>query len=443
MSVGRLGPQAEYFMQRHFPLFLAALILALLPRFALAQAKPEPVVFIFALYFAPEPKIDPTKRLDELLKGEFRELTETGAVSSEWKKIEEFAPPTAESFPHFSVGLEATDREAMARSERVLGIIFAAPPDRLLRVNRLANTLVARLAEDTGAIPWDEECRLMYSPAEWRKRRVDNWQGDIPDVRGQVNMHAYRDPELVRIITLGMRKFNLPDLVMTGVTTGFSRSAGNTVNACAQFLLEGRKSEGAKLQLDFTKIRHEGVRQYEQAAPMKGATGRALVAFRNAAPQEGDPANRLWGLDFPEMKAATVTERQGLAFAALYGSEDKVLGSKKGDPEMLEASARARKDFLALEGTLRKGLQPNERLLVKKGFIFGDDTEYMWVEVLRWHERSLEGILANDSIYDDKVRHGQRVTVEFDDIYDYLHYKPDGTEAGNETSKVLLRREGK
>ena len=65
----------------------------------------------------------------------------------------------------------------------------------------------------------------------------------------------------------------------------------------------------------------------------------------------------------------------------------------------------------------------------------------MWVEVTGWQKAAVEGVLTNDSYYDKTLRYGKRVTIPFEKIYDYIHYKSDGTEEGNETGKVLARKE--
>lgn len=85
----------------------------------------------------------------------------------------------------------------------------------------------------------------------------------------------------------------------------------------------------------------------------------------------------------------------------------------------------------------REGLEPNERLVVKVPFEAQDQTEFMWVEVTGWRAESLEGVLMDDSRFDEKLRVGRRLAVELTKVYDYIHYKADGTEEGNETGKVL------
>lgn len=419
--------------------FFALLGIASVSVAAPAQNIPEGgrVGFEFALYFAPAPKADPEQALRELLAKEFMSLRDYLTVRHKWSDIADYAPPTPDSFRYVTVGLEMAQGAAMAESERVFVLGFEALPTDLLRANREANALTHRLAELTEGLPWDEECRLVYSRAAWHEKRVATWQGDVPDVRGHVNMHAYRNPDLVRIITLGMRKFGLPDLVIAETASGGSRAAGNTVNACAQRLLEGQPFDGERFELVLADIRHDGMRASALANPLEGATGRASLHLAVTAREEGDPNNRLLVLEFPDAKGDSPLERQATALAVLYGSEDPITGRKAGDAALKAASEKARAAFFAKTPTLRKGMQPNERLVVKVPFKIEDQVEYMWVEVVGWKLASIEGILMNDSHFDKDLREGRRLSVDLMDVYDYIHYKPDGTQEGNETGKVI------
>lgn len=404
-----------------------------------AQNIPEGgrVGFEFALYFAPAPKADPEKALAELLAKEFISLRDYLTVRHKWSDINDYTPPTPDSFRYLTVGLEMAQGAAMAESERVFVLGFEALPADLLRANREANTLTHRLAELTDGLPWDQECRLVYSRAAWHEKRVATWQGDLPDVRGHVNMHAYRNPDLVRIITLGMRKFGLPDLVIAQTPSGGSRAAGNTVNACAQRLLEGQSFDGERFELVLADIRHDGMRAVALANPLEGATGRATLHLAETPREEGDPHNPLLALEFPDAEGGSPLERQATALAVLYGSENPIIGRKAGDAALKAASEKARSDFFAKTPAFRKGMQPNERLVVKVPFKIEDQVEYMWVEVVGWKIASIEGILMNDSHFDKDLREGRRLSVDLMDVYDYIHYKPDGTEDGNETGKVI------
>jgi uncharacterized protein YegJ (DUF2314 family) len=402
----------------------------------------DSVSFNFALYFVPEPTKDPEREFTALLDGAHRGMKEAGiTVSPRWEEIAHYAPPSPNSYRYFARDLSIDQGAIIAASRRVFVLTFSASRPNLMVANRYACLLLADLADATSGIPWDDECRLIYSREAWRSSRVDTWQGDIADVRAQVSMHSYRNPELVRMITLGMRKFGYPDLVITDIPASSTRSAGNLINACAQRLLEGMRPQKNRMKLTLSEIKHSAMRTSALANPLDGATGKVELAFKEINRDEGDPANTLWLLEFPEVKADTYTERQMGAFSALYGSTDEIVQARTGDEEMRKASERARKAFFAKEAILRRGLEPNERLIVKAPFAVEIGNEYMWVEVTGWQKAAVEGVLTNDSYYDKTLRYGKRVTIPFEKIYDYIHYKPDGTEEGNETGKVLARKE--
>lgn len=398
---------------------------------------PNRVGFEFALYFAPKPKTDPEAALATLLQKDFASLSDYVALRLKWSDIGDYAPPTPEAFRHTTRGMEMEQGARIAKSERVFVLGFEARRGDLLRANREANALVHSLAVLTDGFPWDEECRLLYSAAAWRERRVATWQGDIPDIRSHMNMHAYRNPDLVRIITLGMRKFGLPDLVVAQVPSGNSRAAGNTINACAQRMIEGQSFADGRLELVLSEIRHDPMGKSALAKPLPGATGRMTIHLPETPWEEGDPKNRLLALEFPDAPGVSAIEKQAAAFALLFGAEDPITGRRAGDEKLKAASEKARAAFFAKSGQFRKGFEPNERLVVKTAFKIGDQVEYMWVEVVGWKPAAIEGILMNDSHFDEKLREGRKVSVDLMDVYDYIHYKPDGTQDGNETGKVL------
>lgn len=394
--------------------------------------------FAIPLYFAPTPASDPDAALQALLAGKFRSIRENGSglkVAVEWTDIKNAPLPTSDSFRYAAKDVPPDKVEPLTKSKRVFGLLFTATGNLRVAMHQ-ACELVDVLATVTAGYPWDDECRLLYSPESWHKTRVETWQGDVPDVRSEINMHAYQNPDLVRVITLGMRKFGCPDLVIDELPSSNSRAAGNTINACAQLLLEGHSPAGGRMTLKLSDIQHAKMRAEALQNPGKGATGEVAVSFRDCPPEEGDPENRLWKIEFPDVAGASQTERELAGFATLFGATDRVVQATRADA-MREASARARAAFFANAATYRKGMAPNERLMVKTGFTVPGGHEYMWVEVVGWRENAVEGILANDSYYDKSLREGKRVVVKLDDIYDYIHHKPDGTQEGNETGKVL------
>lgn len=213
--------------------------------------------------------------------------------------------------------LEAGQGRAAAQSKRVFILSFDAKRPFLLRANREANALTHRLAEPPEGLPWDEECRLLYSRTAWQKRRVDSSQGDVPDGRGHVNMRAYRNPDSVRIVALGIRKFGLPDFVVEQTPGGSSRATGNTVNAWAQRLLEGQRSDGGPFKLGLADIRPEKLLGDLLENPREGPAGRASLRMTKVPRERGDPQNLLLALEFSGAEANNALEKQEAAFAAL------------------------------------------------------------------------------------------------------------------------------
>jgi uncharacterized protein YegJ (DUF2314 family) len=427
-------------------LTLIAIILGCL--FASAARAEDNVTFEFALYFAPRPATDVEALLTELIDKQSDELSLSrpskalAHVSFQWIDIADYALMPADSFRYSAVGLKAEDHAAMAKADRVFVISFSAPKSRLLKTNQAACRLMAELAEKAVANPWDEETRQLYSLQAWKAARIESWQGDIPDVTRHVTIHAYKDPSLIRMVTLGLRKFGIPDLVMTEVASQQSRPGGNLINATMQRLGEGAFPERRRLHLKLGEIRHDVVRAKQSEDPHENAKAAVLVEFKSAVRQDGDPSNELWEIDFPDAEGATRTERQQHAFDAVYGSTEKVTDVKKGDPEMAAASAKARKAFFKNEAKYRAGLGVNEHLLIKAAFPYdGNNNEYMWIEVTDWKTDVIVGVLMNDPYYVKGIKSGSQVTVTLAKVYDYLFYRADGTTEGNETGKVLEKRE--
>ena len=406
------------------------------------------VSFVFALYFAPAPATDPEAELGRLLRdGNFGiRMTDKRAAPDEigvmvhWVSTAECPPPTPESFQYRAVDLTPGEGAAIAQSNRAFGLIFSAPRKRASSANQQACRLLGDLADATDGMPWDDESRKLYSAKRWRKDRIDSWDNGLPDIRSHVMMDGYRDPDLFRIVSMGMRKFGLPDLVMSQVPAGITRPAGNLMNACLQALVEGTVVNQGRFQLVLADIKHRQARASAQEHPGKDATGRVLIEFKEAEREDGDPQNEIWHLDFPDCKAPSYTERLEMALSLAFGSVDDIAKIAKGDPEMAAASARARKAFFELETAFRKGLAPNEHLMIKAPFPYGENKEYMWVEVVAWKKDSIEGVLANDPFYVKRLKAGSRVTIPLTDVYDYIHYRPDGTGEGNETGKILEKR---
>ena len=81
-------------------------------------------------------------------------------------------------------------------------------------------------------------------------------------------------------------------------------------------------------------------------------------------------------------------------------------------------------------------------LMVKAPFRTDDGgNEWMWLDVVRWKGKTIEGILQNDPAAVSGLAAGARVTVDEDSVFDYIVRRADGTTEGNTTAELTERRQ--
>jgi uncharacterized protein YegJ (DUF2314 family) len=61
----------------------------------------------------------------------------------------------------------------------------------------------------------------------------------------------------------------------------------------------------------------------------------------------------------------------------------------------------------------------------------------MWVEVGSWKGDDIVGLLDNEPYAIPALHAGSTVKVSERQVFDYLRYKADGTEEGNETGRAI------
>jgi uncharacterized protein YegJ (DUF2314 family) len=356
--------------------------------------------------------------------------------------IEKFAVPPAEHFAAFTRGLDAQEARRLLASRAVVTLELLGPGASAFDDYRKALLLARDLCGQWGGIPWDEETRVAYGLSSWQ-RRSDSWQGGIPDINEQVVIHQYQDEhsKLVRLVSLGMVKLGLPDLVVNDVTQQYSRGMGLLMDLVMQRLAEGEVPDAqGRLSLSFEGLQHAGQRARLSEDASENAKRATVVTLRLTEPEEGDADNRLFEVVFPnhvdqrqELQAATLKE--------LFGSEETVV-YVENDAELLAASARARKKAQSHAARFANGTPYGETLLVKAPFaVPGGGQEWIWVEVVRWHGDVISGVLTEDAFEIPDLKAGKRLEVKAGEIFDYVLLKRDGTREGNETQVLLEKRE--
>lgn len=354
-----------------------------------------------------------------------------------------YRPPDLQMVQHFGRGLTLAQAEALQRAERALILDFSHPASQSLSALRTALVLAEQVARDTNGLLWDEETREIFTPDEWRKRRLDAWSSDTPEVQQHTVIHAYKGDKQVRAITLGMGKFGLPDVVVSDFPWSLNRPVGNLINLLTQAMAEGAVIKTPGLyDLNLHSVKNTEARQAQLATLKPNSSAIAKLTLVKGTPEAGDPRNRLVEIKFDRYPGPDDYARQQAMLDALFGSVDSAQRVQH-TRELLEASKAAKAKLPALREAFTRQLHPGEYVLVKAPFATPNgDHEWMWVEVINWQGDVISGLLKNDPINVPGLRGGQTVKVSQNEIFDYIRHHPDGREEGNETGKILQRLQG-
>jgi uncharacterized protein YegJ (DUF2314 family) len=230
-------------------------------------------------------------------------------------------------------------------------------------------------------------------------------------------------------------------VAVSNVTISDSQTMGSLVNVVLQTMLErGAIAREGELGLSIDGLKSASLKREMIASYKKGATGVTTVRLAVATPHEGDAENRLFEIEFPG-PADSLQIRHDQLLSKLFGAEDTPVMVQEGDPELLAASARAKRALLKLKPRFSPRQPALEHLLVKAPFqTEAGEVEWMWIEVVRWQGKKIEGILKSDPLVVQGLKAGERVEAEEASIFDYILKGPDGKTEGNETGRILQKR---
>lgn len=415
----------------------------------------DPIRYEAAIYYLPQPTTDPEVAFRETL----------AQLAPQWKSIKqadpkrdsfvyianrltnvakEYPPPNLKSLQYFGRGLSAEQAEQLQSCAVVYVVDFVYPPAERFNALRSATTIMEQLARATGGLIWDEATREVFTPDEWKRLRLGDWTETVPLVESHVTIHLYEESGAVRAVTLGMSKFGLPDLVIENTAWSNKKSVCNTINTLAQSLIENSTlTQPGERRLVLKELQNARAREKQLAKLEANATGEARIALSWAKPQEGDAENRLLQIGFGHYDGPDDHARQDALFGSLFGWEDSIKRIKSDDSQLHAASQRARAQLPALRQSFLKGFPPGEYLLLKAPFaIPAGGREWMWVQVTKWKDDRIEGLLKNEPYHIPTLHSGQEVTVSEGDIFDYIYYKADGSQSGNETGAIIEKMEG-
>lgn len=351
-------------------------------------------------------------------------------------KLSEFAPPTADTLKYRGRLLTDEEKVRVQKPAAVTAVLFSGPGKDALKSYRTALRALVALEKAAPGVVWDDDARNAFGRAALASQ-LDDWTGDVPRADRHVSIDAYRDGELLRLVTMGMSRFALPDVVVNQVSSHDSKSMGTLVNVVCQTLVERSVLlRPNAIDVSVATLANNAARGSYQKDLQSGTKGSGTLTIAPGKNQEGDPENRLLELVFPG-PAAQLQERQTKTLADILGASDSLVHTKH-TPEILAASARGRAKAIALKPRFSTGAPQLEHLMVKAPFkTSSGGNEWMWVEVTKWVGSTIQGILENDPFDVPGLKAGARVEVEESSIFDYIYRRADGTTEGNETGPLL------
>lgn len=121
-------------------------------------------------------------------------------------------------------------------------------------------------------------------------------------------------------------------------------------------------------------------------------------------------------------------------------SNAAVVGASGDDPEMMAATAEARRTWPEFVKTFGKKPENSESFSAKFPFEAPDQKEFMWVEVISISGDTVVGRLGNDPVWVKDLKLGDEVKMKVSELSDWMYLK-DGEIVGGYTVKVLMEKQ--
>ena len=354
---------------------------------------------------------------------------------------QDFPPPDTNYLRHTGNNLTTQEKLMVQNAVGALSVTFFGTKENIIEKQKKISELIDSVSEGRSVIIADYNTFEFFNPSSWKVNRVNNFYGEHKNVLGQITIHLYRENEFCRAVTLGMDKFCLPDISVKDISCRNQNSFASLINAAVQTLFENQIiNEDSSLIIDLLKIKNDDVRNQLTADLKVNAKKITEIKLKTVIPEEGDNINTQFLIVFKNAKYSSPQEEQNEILKTLFGTEES-LSYTDHNSELLEASEKAKLRLPELKTRFNKGLEPGYSILIKVPFKTDDGgREWMWVEIIKWGNESIAGILQNDPHKIAKLKAGIIVKANEKDVFDYILYKPDGTYEGNETGEILEKR---
>lgn len=445
-------------MKRHFR-NICLIILLWVPllggsSFAQAQESLEdsPITYRSIIYFFPDAKIPTETDLSKYLTEFERIESPPELITKPYARFgltddfqEDLPVPGLDYLAYSGRGLSKSQADDIQGVKQILILDVIYPAAMFLDGYEPVMDALHNIATSHRGLIWDSETRELFSPDAWAERRLAAYEGAVPNITNHFTIHAYNTDEngngAIRAITLGLRKFGLPDIVVNDFSWSSNQGIGNLINLTAQTIFEGANiTDDDKLILNVSKIKNGELRDSFREGLSENAVPQLEIGFDQAQAEEGDPDNLIMELRFDDFEGETLSEKHDTALSALFGWEDN-FSLVEHNEEILAASQRAKAKLDGFRKEFEKGLPPGDFISLKAPFETPDgENEWMWVEVTSWSGKNVTGLLQNQPYFIPDLQAGAIVNINQDDVFDYIRDFADGRSEGNETGAIMSRQ---
>ncbi|MFO0594680.1 MAG: DUF2314 domain-containing protein [Myxococcaceae bacterium] len=352
-------------------------------------------------------------------------------------------------------GLNEKEQKALqgAKDVSVVDVILPLGKQALFRESI---KVMAELQKATGGVLWDQEAEEYLSAAEWKKRRLDTWEKDVPDAPLHFTMFVDTKTDTVDLNTGGLAHFGLPELKLAGVPVDKKNLAEALINLTAQLMAEGAfEPDLGRVTVRIDEVKHK-VRRDDFASLCTAEAHKELEFTLVNAGTLTNPA-----LTFSFNGAGTKTARIAAALDTLFGPDDDeggVVGGVTGggdddddgeaktapglDPKV---AAVAKKQLDAYVATVKprylKGFKKGEALEVKAPFPTDlGGTSYAWVEVRKLTGGDMIiGVLAETPKGVSDLKKGDEVSLVEEELIDWRTREGKKVTGGDLTGPLMKK----
>lgn len=346
----------------------------------------------------------------------------------------DFVAPDMEYLKYCGRGMDEQQQKTLQSSKYVLVFNFFTAKAKLIPTMQKANRLMLELSKNRNDFIWDSMTRECFSREFWKGNRLI--KGETINLSRHITMHLYPKGDYCRLITLGMQKFDLPDICIENLSCYSNMSLASLINLTAQAM-----HEEENLLVDWTLTPHIDSLKNQELKEMlinsleENAQKTASLKFKEGKWEEGDPDNFIIEMEFSQKNPQV--EQEAL-ISTIFGSKDEISYISHNE-RILAASEKAKEKIPELYKKFNEGLSVGTTLLFKFPFENKEEQrEWMWVEVIEWKNDQVVGLLQNDPQVVPHLKAGQKVIKDVNLMFDYILYFEDGTSEGNETGKIMM-----